>query len=77
MGSKNVTLSLDADLLLASKRYASVRGTSLNGMLRDYLQRTVLAEDTAQSEEKLLEALDGAAGDSKGKRWKREDAYSG
>lgn len=76
MKSKNLTISLDEDLLNAGKRYAKRKGTSINQLFREFLESRVLGTPVAQDVDDLMDALDGATGDSKGRRWKREDAYS-
>lgn len=38
---KNVTISLDEGLLEESREYAARQGTTLNQMVRDFLERTV------------------------------------
>lgn len=76
MKSKNVTISLDQELLKAGKRYAKLKGTSINEMFRDFLKTQVVGESVGRAAEDLLAALDEAAGNSRGRRWSREDAYS-
>lgn len=38
---KNVTISLDEGLLEESREYAARQGTTLNQLVRDFLERTV------------------------------------
>ena len=76
MKSKNVTISLEEELLKAGKRYAKLKGTSINEMFRDFLRNKVVAETSDETADELLEALDQAAGNSAGRRWSREDAYN-
>ena len=77
MKSKNLTLSLDADLLEAGRRYAKAQGSSLNAVIRSFLRSAVLGDEASRSGDELMDALESAEGDSGGKRWKREDAYQG
>lgn len=76
MKSKNVTISLEEELLKAGKRYAKLKGTSMNQMFRDFLRSKVVGENSNEIADDLLEALDQAAGNSSGRRWSREDAYN-
>jgi len=76
MKTKNLTISLDEDLISAGKRYAKLKGTSINELFRDFLKKKVVGEPSSAAADDLLEALDEAIGNSKGKKWSREDAYS-
>jgi hypothetical protein len=70
----NITLSIDDDLLEAGRRYAQEHNTSLNALVRELLAGKV----TKSSDDWLTEAfllMDRAKGDSKGKKWKRDDLY--
>ena len=83
MKTKNLTVSLDEDLLKAGKRYAKLMGTSINELFRDFLKKKVIGEISNQAAEDMLEALDDATASikatdtTKRKKWNREDAYSG
>jgi len=73
----NVTLSIPDHLLEKARRYAARRGTSLNSLLREYLEGLV-GLDREQLEKalnELLELSDRHTG--KLERWKREDLYEG
>lgn len=60
---KNITLSADAELIAAARRYAEKQQTSLNDLYRDWLQHyvstrrakesTQLLKDFRQSQAKL------------------------
>jgi uncharacterized protein (DUF1778 family) len=86
MKSKNLTISLDEDLLKAGKRYAKLKGTSITQLFRSFLEKSVVSSSNDETASELLDALDQAAvnqaglnraeGRSKGRRWSREDAYS-
>jgi hypothetical protein len=75
MKSKNVTISLEEDLLDAGRRYAKLKGTSINEMFREFLRSKVVAQTGNDIAEEMMDALDAAQGDSAGRSWKREDAY--
>jgi hypothetical protein len=71
----NVTLSIDDETLTRARELAARRGTSLNQMIRDYLEE--VASDLS-SDEVLLElnALwESDSGDSRGVRWTREELH--
>jgi hypothetical protein len=75
MKTKNLTISLDEDLIKAGKRYAKLQGTSIDELFRDFLRKRVVGATNDETAEQMMEALDEAVGDSKGKKWSREDAY--
>ena len=72
----NVTISLDEDLLRSGRQYAEKNQTSLNSLVRKLLEDTVRSQDSAWIEE-CFALMDRAGGDSKGRRWRREDLYDG
>ena len=76
MKTKNLTISLDEELIKAGKRYAKLQGTSINELFRDFLRKRVVGVASDETAAEMMEALDEAVGDSKGKKWSREDAYS-
>jgi hypothetical protein len=71
----NVTLSVDDEVLTRARELASRRGTSLNQIIRDYLQE--LASDLSPDE--ILVELNAlwstSTADSGGKRWTREELH--
>jgi hypothetical protein len=71
---KNITLSLDDDVLEAGRRYAQRHKTTLNALVRELLVKTVLDNRKAAVEE-MFRLMDANPGTSKGRRWKREDLY--
>jgi len=84
--SKNITISLAPDLILASKRYAKSRGTSINELFRQFLEEKVVGKLNGNVADELMLALDEASGSGKANtsiaspnkpiKWTREDAYS-
>ena len=71
---KNITLSLEDDLLREGREYAKQHGTSLNALIRRILARVVATRQEDWLGETFL-LMDKAQGDSKGKKWKRSDLY--
>jgi hypothetical protein len=71
----NVTLSIDDDLLARSRDLAARRGTSLNQMIRDYLEE--VASDLSPDEilRELNALWENGSGESCGKRWTREELH--
>lgn len=74
--SKNITLAVDEDVLEQVKIIAANRRTSINGLVREYLD-SLLAKsreaDDARAE--LLRLVDEKNGDLGSRRWKREALY--
>lgn len=82
----NLTLSLDDDLLKQSRLYAVQHDTSVNALVREYLETLVSkAKDAEQSErmrdlEEMNRLLDEAARLAQvpdDYKWRRADAYEG
>jgi len=72
---KNITLSLDEEVLEAGRQYAQRHQTTLNALVRDLLVRTVIADRRAAARE-MFRLMDAHPGNSRGRRWKREDLYA-
>lgn len=75
---KNLTLSIDEDLLQKARVYAAMEKTSVNEMIRRFLKRTT--SSAGQRDEitaKLLELADTSEGRMGDYRPSREDTYSG
>ncbi len=71
---KNITLALDEETLAAGRAYAQRHETTLNGLVRDLLRRTVV-EDRARTTSEMFRLMDAHMGDSRGETWTREDLY--
>ncbi len=72
----NITISLNEDLLKSGRRYAEKHQTSMNALIRKLLEQTVRLQSDAWLVE-CFNLMDRAGGDSKGRRWQREDLYNG
>jgi hypothetical protein len=72
----NITLSADRNLVEKARRYAKEHGTSLNQLIRDYLERLagdISPEEAAREFELIATSMPG---DSAGMGWTgREVAY--
>ena len=71
----NVTLSVDDEVMRRARRRAEVLGTSVNQLIREYLEqlagKTDANEDAAEFER--LSRL--AQGDSRGSKFSREELH--
>ena len=70
----NVTLSIDPRVVSKARQIAAVRGTSLNQLIRDYLEDLTRHGDV----ESALEQLDALWSDSAGRshgHWTREELH--
>ena len=70
----NVTIALNERLLAASREYAQRHGTSLNALIRDFLEET-MAEPQSHPLQAFFDAVDKAPGNSRGWKWNREEIY--
>jgi hypothetical protein len=71
----NVTLSIDDDVLARARELANQRGTSVNQMIRDYLEEIA----SGLSSEEILRDLDllwnEGSGNSGGQGWTRDELH--
>lgn len=74
--SRNLTLTLDEDLLRAARKVAIDRNTSVNQMVRDYLERVVRETDQRQTALAQLDQIFRTERIEVGRRtWKRQDLH--
>ena len=71
----SLTLSVDEDVLDRARQVARHRGTSLNALVRKYIDHLAGKQTGEALARELQELWKQPRGDSKGKRWKREDLY--
>lgn len=73
----NLTVTIDDDVLLRARRRALDHGTSVNALVRDYLQSFVGADDTVDAGRALVAISHraSASSGSHGRRWTRDDAH--
>jgi len=71
---KNITLAIDETLLAAARDYAAQRNTSLNQLVRDLLDQTVIQNRKAAAKE-MLRHMQENSGNSRGWKWNREEAH--
>jgi len=70
----NLTISLDEEVLRASREYARKRNVSLNALIRQLLEQRVRRTEATWIDA-CFERVDRLAVDSGGRSWKREDLY--
>ena len=71
----NITISLDKDLIKLGRDYAKKHNLSLNALIRKLLEQTVKDSSMAWLDE-CFKLMDQAKGNSKGRRWSREELYN-
>lgn len=73
---KNITLSVDDEVLSAARRVAAERNSTVNGLVREYLTNLARQDDRASRARARLEQL---TNESKGrlgrKTWTRKDLH--
>jgi hypothetical protein len=72
---RNITLAIDEQTLLQGRDYASNSGISFNAMVRQLIAQKVNKTDKKQWLDETLKLLDGAHGNSHGKKWTRDELY--
>jgi hypothetical protein len=71
---KTITLAIDDDVLEASREYARIHNTTLDGLVCVLLEQTV-RQDPRSNVEGLFRVMDEHPGDSAGWKSKREDLH--
>jgi antitoxin component of RelBE/YafQ-DinJ toxin-antitoxin module len=71
----NVTLSIDDEVLRKARRRAEALGTSVNQVVRDYLEQFVGKRDPAADAEELKRLSLLAHGDRKGWKFNRDEIH--
>ena len=74
----NLTLAIDAAILKRARIRALEEGTSVNAVVRDYLEAYAAGSDQRLARARLLELSDRLqAGSGKhGRQWTREELYA-
>ena len=70
----DITISLDEELLESARLYAQKRNTSIDELLCDLLERTAGRESKTWLDE-CFHLMDQVGGNSRGRKWNREDLY--
>ena len=72
---KNITLSINEELLREGRHYAREHHTTLNNLVRELLNSTVHKTSSTWLSE-AFNLADTSSGNSHGQKWKREDLYA-
>jgi hypothetical protein len=71
----NITLSVDQRIVEAVRRLAHARGTSLNQLVRDYLESLAQPSDTKAYRTQLRRLTARGKGRSRGWRFNRDELH--
>lgn len=72
----NLTIMVDEDTLRRARIRALEQGTSVNALLRDYLEDYAgLAAERREAARAILELSERAASEHRGERWRRAELY--
>jgi len=73
---RNITLSVDEDILAAVRRHAAERESSVNALVREYLTNLAAHEDRARRARTRLRQLSKQSQGRLGKKtWTREELH--
>ena len=73
--TKNLTISIDEELLTRARALAREQGTSLNALLREYLQTLVGEQPGDRVADELLMLMRKQGGRSGGRKIDRDELY--
>ncbi len=73
----NITISLDNRVVERVREVAHAQGTSLQALVRRYLESVAGVSDKGAAGEELLRLMEEHGGRSGGAPFRREDAYEG
>ncbi len=71
----NLTLSVDAEVVLKARQRAETLGTSLNQLVRDYLEQLAGKSDAVEDAAEFRRLSESARGDSHGWKFNREELH--
>ena len=75
---KNVTIALDESLLREARRIAAERSTTLNAMIREYLQELAERESqSAQARLRIVELCRETRAEVGPRTWTRDELHEG
>jgi len=72
---KNITVSLDEQLIKTGRAYAQQHHTSLNNLIRESLEKKVVNTSSLWIDE-CLSLIDKCSRPRTVKKWRREDLYA-
>lgn len=74
---KNLTLSVDEDVLSAVRKYAAEHGSSVNALVREFLGAIAQREDRAKKARQRIRELSESSEARIGSRsWTRDDLHA-
>ena len=71
----NLTLSVDDDIVQGARRHAEAMGTSVNQLVREYLEQLAGKPDRAALVAEFRELTRTAKGNSRGWKFNREEIH--
>ena len=71
----NITLSIDEDVVLRARRRAEIYGTSVNQLVREYLEQLAGKSDPEEDSLEFEHLSKVAQGDSRGWKFNREELH--
>lgn len=71
----NITLSVDDEIVRKARRHAEAMGTSVNQLVREYLEQLAGKRDPRELAEKLERLSEQAHGDRRGWKFNREEIH--
>jgi hypothetical protein len=73
---KNITLSVDEDVLAAVRRFAAEQNSTVNGLVREYLRKLAAQHDRAANARQRIRELSEESSASLGrKNWTRGELH--
>ena len=71
---RNITLSIDKEILKRGREYAKRHNISFNSLVRRLVEQTVIA-DSSQWLEDTFSLMDRAEASSRGETWTRDELH--
>jgi hypothetical protein len=71
----NVTLSVDDEVILRARRHADALGTSVNQLIREYLEELAGSGDPDRDADEFERLSKLACGDSQGWKFNRDELH--
>ena len=73
---KNITLSVDEDVVRTVRRYAAERGSTVNALVREFLTGLANREDRArQARQRIRQLSDQSTARVGSRSWTREELH--
>ena len=73
---RNITLAVEDEVLAEVRKYAAANNTTVNALVRDYLNRLATFENrAAKAKEELLKLAEESTLDLGTWKWNREELY--